>query len=92
VLHLLLELRTQKVQDDRFSYDIYPSDLVDTVPPSTKTNAKRIREVYDWSTAIISYPPNIKETAVDFKLDIIRSKHTLKHDGYHLGFITDKRE
>lgn len=84
-------IKTQKVQDDRFTYDIYPSDLVMTYSHS-KSNAKRIKAVADWSTAIIAFPPKIKETSVEFKLELIRAKHTLKHDGYHLGFITDKRE
>lgn len=82
---------TQKVQDDRFTYNISPSNL--RMPYSkTKLDAKKISKTYDWSTAIVSFPPGIKQKAVDFKLEILRSKHTLKHDGYHLGFITDKRE
>jgi len=73
-------------------YDVDLSPEFQEAYTKKKLDAKRIKKTYDWSTAIVSYPPGIEESAVDFKLEILRSVHTLKHDGYHLGFITDKRE
>src|SRR5699024_928548 len=79
--------------EELFTYNIGPEDIVRAFPkPKVKRDAKRIKKVFDWSTAIVSFPPGIKDKAVNFKLEILRAKHTLKHDGYHLGFITDKRE
>jgi len=87
VKNVQLTIKTQKVQDDRFTYNVFPSSgYYETF--SDADDVGKIRHVYDWSTAVFSYPPNI-QNVVDFKVDKIRSKHTLKHDGYHLGFITE---
>jgi hypothetical protein len=72
-------------------YDVKLFPTVEAFSKS-KSNVKKIREVFDWSTAIVSYPPAVQQSAVDYELEMVRAKHTLIHDGYHLGFITDKRK
>ncbi|NGP88289.1 hypothetical protein [Fodinibius halophilus] len=89
-LQVKIEITKNKTRGEEvFTYDIAPKNIQETYS-KVKYNAKKIRHVYDWSTAVISYPPNIKDV-VDFEIDQIRSKHTLKHDGYHFGFITEER-
>lgn len=71
-------------------YDITLYTMADAYSHE-KRDAKRIKTVFDWSTAIVSYPPGIKNSAVNFELEILRAVHTMRHDGYYLGFITDLR-
>lgn len=91
VTGLEYELTVRDTLDSGYNVDLSP-DFQEGPERQKKLDAKRIRTTYDWSTAIVSYPPGIEESAVDFELEILRSVHTLKHDGYHLGFITDKRQ
>lgn len=86
------QIIVKKIEIDKFDYDILPYDLQEHYPLHTKSNAKDIRKVFDWTTAIVSYPPGIEESALNFELHMMRSKHTLEHDGYIRAFITDKRE
>ncbi|WP_138430504.1 hypothetical protein [Fodinibius saliphilus] len=96
---LLDQISGQKIKINVFkhsspdTYDIYmgPQKVYRSYT-KTKYDAKKIRKGYDWSTAIVSNaPPYVENSAVDFDLEILRSKHTLKHDGYHLGFITGRK-
>ena len=92
IKNLSYDLKIYKYEwGDKYDLTIYPEGLKDEYTKS-KSNAKKIKKVYDWSTAVVSYPPGIKQGAVDYKVDILRAAHTLKHDGYHLGFITEKRK
>lgn len=61
----------------------------------TKLNAKTISKVFDWATSpdLINYPPKPpSQSAVKFKIELLRSVHGLTHDGHTLEFITDKRK
>lgn len=87
---LELKLNIYKhVYNEGYDVDLYAT--TDTYSHS-KSDAKRIKHVFAWSTAVVTWPPGIKQSAVEFDLEVLRALHTMKHDGYHLGFITDLRD
>lgn len=82
ISNLAHEFTIHKYSSDKYDLDI---DVIRDEYHWQKRDAKRIRHIYDWSTCICSWPPGIKDSAVDFQVEVLRAVHTMKHDGYYLG-------
>lgn len=86
-----ITLISKKIGENKYNYNVIPTSDYERSYSKVKYNAKKIRHVYDISTAIFSTFPPFVDDKIDFKINVMRTKHTLKHDGYNFGFITGRR-